>query len=177
MDAAVPGAQEKQNNADNKAGPAHSPEDAASTARLQAFCDGAGSRRARRMVVEYSDQPDDVVDQPGREAQEQARASAGAAPSPSLPDDPQRANPGCWPQSSRRCAPASPVGSNTAARLAGGEERWLEVSATAIFQDGEPVQLLGMCRDVTERLSVYRGVPRARPPAGNTGAAGRAGAD
>jgi PAS domain S-box-containing protein len=38
------------------------------------------------------------------------------------------------------------------------EERWFEASVTAIVQDGTAVQLLGMCRDVTERLRVNREV-------------------
>src|SRR5262249_30371759 len=38
------------------------------------------------------------------------------------------------------------------------EERWFEASVTVITQDGAAVQLLGMCRDVTERLRVNREV-------------------
>ena len=38
------------------------------------------------------------------------------------------------------------------------EERWLEASVTVIVQDGVAVQLLGLCRDVTERLRVNREV-------------------
>src|SRR5262249_60531885 len=38
------------------------------------------------------------------------------------------------------------------------EERWFEASVTVIVQDGAAVQLLGMCRDVTERLRVNREV-------------------
>src|SRR5262249_57176108 len=38
------------------------------------------------------------------------------------------------------------------------EERWLEASVTVIMQDGAAVQLLGMCRDVTERARVNREV-------------------
>jgi PAS domain S-box-containing protein len=38
------------------------------------------------------------------------------------------------------------------------EERWFEASVTVVVQDGEAVQLLGMCRDVTERLRVNREV-------------------
>jgi len=38
------------------------------------------------------------------------------------------------------------------------EERWFEASVTVVVQDGAAVQLLGMCRDVTERLRVNREV-------------------
>src|SRR5262249_62423002 len=38
------------------------------------------------------------------------------------------------------------------------EERWLEASVTVIMQDGAAVQLLGMCRDVTERARGNREV-------------------
>src|SRR5712691_4374939 len=41
---------------------------------------------------------------------------------------------------------------------AGREERWFEVSATVVVKDGAPVQVLGMCRDVTERLRINREV-------------------
>jgi PAS domain S-box-containing protein len=46
---------------------------------------------------------------------------------------------------------------------AGPDERWFEASATVVVQDGTAVQLLGMCRDITERLRVNREVQvRAR---------------
>jgi PAS domain S-box-containing protein len=38
------------------------------------------------------------------------------------------------------------------------EERWFEALVTVIVRDGTAVQLLGMCRDVTERLRVNREV-------------------
>jgi two-component sensor histidine kinase len=41
---------------------------------------------------------------------------------------------------------------------AGRDERWFEASATVVQQDGEAVQLLGMCRDVTEHLRINREV-------------------
>ena len=40
----------------------------------------------------------------------------------------------------------------------GQEERWFEASVTAIVHDGVAVQLLGICRDVSERLRVNREV-------------------
>ena len=40
----------------------------------------------------------------------------------------------------------------------GHEERWFEALVTAIVQDGVAVQMLGVCRDVTERLRVNREV-------------------
>ncbi|HEY7663707.1 MAG TPA: GAF domain-containing protein [Xanthobacteraceae bacterium] len=46
-------------------------------------------------------------------------------------------------------------------RLPGGserEERWFEASVTAVSQEGAAVQILGVCRDVTERLRVNREV-------------------
>src|SRR5262249_31910339 len=43
------------------------------------------------------------------------------------------------------------------------EERWLEASATVVIEDGRAVQLLGICRDITERLAINREVQvRAR---------------
>ena len=45
----------------------------------------------------------------------------------------------------------------------GRDERWFEVSVTVLVKDGTAVQLLGMCREVTERLRVNREVQiRAR---------------
>jgi two-component sensor histidine kinase len=40
----------------------------------------------------------------------------------------------------------------------GREERWFEISATVVVKDGAPVQVLGLCRDVTERLRINREV-------------------
>src|SRR5262249_5022517 len=40
----------------------------------------------------------------------------------------------------------------------GREERWLEALVTVVIENGNAVRLLGMCRDVTERLRVYREV-------------------
>jgi PAS domain S-box-containing protein len=40
----------------------------------------------------------------------------------------------------------------------GQEERWFEAQVTAVVQDGVAVQLLGICRDVSERLRVNREV-------------------
>jgi PAS domain S-box-containing protein len=40
----------------------------------------------------------------------------------------------------------------------GREERWFEAAVTVIVRDGAAVQLLGMCRDVTERLRINREV-------------------
>jgi len=40
----------------------------------------------------------------------------------------------------------------------GRDERWFEASATVLVKDGAAVQLLGMCREVTERLRVNREV-------------------
>src|SRR5262249_58603656 len=38
------------------------------------------------------------------------------------------------------------------------EERWFETSVTVIVRDGAAVRMLGMCRDVTQRLRVNREV-------------------
>src|SRR4029078_3026814 len=38
------------------------------------------------------------------------------------------------------------------------EERWFEALVTLIVENGAAVQMLGMCRDVTERLRVNREV-------------------
>jgi two-component sensor histidine kinase len=43
-------------------------------------------------------------------------------------------------------------------RPSGRDERWFEALVTVIVQDGAAVQMLGMCRDVTERLRVNREV-------------------
>jgi len=40
----------------------------------------------------------------------------------------------------------------------GNEERWFEVSATVIVENSVPVQMLGLCRDVTERWRIHREV-------------------
>jgi len=40
----------------------------------------------------------------------------------------------------------------------GRDERWFEASATVVMQEGTAVQLVGMCREVTERLRVNREV-------------------
>ena len=40
----------------------------------------------------------------------------------------------------------------------GRDERWFDASATAVLENGTAVRLLGICRDVTERLRVYREV-------------------
>jgi PAS domain S-box-containing protein len=44
------------------------------------------------------------------------------------------------------------------AGASGRDERWLEALATVVLEDGDPVRLLGICRDITERLRVYREV-------------------
>ena len=41
---------------------------------------------------------------------------------------------------------------------AGRDERWFEASATVIQEDGKAVQVLGICRDITERLRINREV-------------------
>jgi PAS domain S-box-containing protein len=40
----------------------------------------------------------------------------------------------------------------------GREERWFEALVTVVVQDGAAVQMLGVCRDVTERLRIHREV-------------------
>jgi two-component sensor histidine kinase len=40
----------------------------------------------------------------------------------------------------------------------GRDDRWFEASATVVMEEGSAVQLVGMCRDVTERLRVNREV-------------------
>jgi PAS domain S-box-containing protein len=40
----------------------------------------------------------------------------------------------------------------------GRDERWFEALVTVVVADGTPLQLLGMCRDVTERLRINREV-------------------
>jgi two-component sensor histidine kinase len=40
----------------------------------------------------------------------------------------------------------------------GRDDRWFEASATVVMQEGTAVQLLGMCREITERLRVNREV-------------------
>jgi len=36
------------------------------------------------------------------------------------------------------------------------EERWIETLATVVVEAGEPVKLIGLCRDVTERFRAHR---------------------
>ncbi len=38
------------------------------------------------------------------------------------------------------------------------DERWIEASTTVVLKDGEPAQLIGFCRDITERLRINREV-------------------
>ena len=38
------------------------------------------------------------------------------------------------------------------------DERWIEASTAVVLKDGKPVQLIGYCRDITERLRVNREV-------------------
>jgi PAS domain S-box-containing protein len=38
----------------------------------------------------------------------------------------------------------------------GAEERWIETIATVVVEDGSLVKLLGLCRDVTDRVRVHR---------------------
>jgi len=38
----------------------------------------------------------------------------------------------------------------------GAEERWIETLAAVVVEDGVPVKLLGLCRDVTERANTHR---------------------
>jgi PAS domain S-box-containing protein len=38
----------------------------------------------------------------------------------------------------------------------GADERWIETLATVVVDGGEPVKLLGICRDVTDRAKVHR---------------------
>lgn len=38
----------------------------------------------------------------------------------------------------------------------GVEERWVETLATVVVEDGEPVKLVGLCREVTERFRTHR---------------------
>ena len=37
-----------------------------------------------------------------------------------------------------------------------GEERWIEALATVVLEDGQPVRMVGTCRDVTERVTLHR---------------------
>jgi PAS domain S-box-containing protein len=40
--------------------------------------------------------------------------------------------------------------------MPGAEERWIETLATVVVDGGEPVKLLGICRDVTDRARTHR---------------------
>jgi two-component sensor histidine kinase len=55
------------------------------------------------------------------------------------------------------------VGTRTARRVqyrlspaAGAEERWMETLAAVVVENGEPVKLIGLCRDVTDRAGNHR---------------------
>src|SRR6266545_912058 len=37
-----------------------------------------------------------------------------------------------------------------------GDERWIETLATVVLEDGQPVRMVGTCRDVTERVTLHR---------------------
>ena len=81
-----------------------------------------------------------------------------------------------WARCPGRCIPASPPAGVSLAPRSGREERWFEAAVTAVVQDGAVVQLLGVCREVTDICgSSARSDPG--PPAGSTGAARRAGVD
>jgi PAS domain S-box-containing protein len=38
----------------------------------------------------------------------------------------------------------------------GADERWIETIATVVIENGAPAKLLGLCRDVTDRVRVHR---------------------
>jgi two-component sensor histidine kinase len=40
--------------------------------------------------------------------------------------------------------------------MPGAEERWIETLATVVMDGGEPIKLLGICRDVTDRARTHR---------------------
>ena len=159
MDAAVPGMQDQQ-SAENRAGTtARENDSAASLAqRLDAFCaaleagqlgilswDIPSSRMAWSTNLEGLAWP--PRKQPRRHVSLQRRRPASAGPAGRLCGDPGPL---------RTLAPC-----RLEYRLPGRsdrEERWFEALVTVIFQDGAAVQMLGMCRDVTERLRVNREV-------------------
>ena len=77
-----------------------------------------------------------------------------------LPQDfPKQEDPGLFGVISKTLTSGAPARAEY--RLTGPlgrDDRWLEASATVVFADGQPVRLMGISRDVTERLRVYREV-------------------
>jgi two-component sensor histidine kinase len=77
-----------------------------------------------------------------------------------LPQDfPKQEDPGLFGVISKTLTSGAPARAEY--RLTGPlgrDDRWLEASATVVFADGQPVHLMGISRDVTERLRVYREV-------------------
>jgi two-component sensor histidine kinase len=156
MDVAVPGEQQR---AENQAGPALSGGGGGSAvARLESFCAGL---QAGRLGVWSWDIPagrmtwsTNLEGWQGRPENGQDGTFSFAAAD--LPPSDQPGVPAAIQQVLRTLAPC-----RLEYRLpspAGREERWFEVSATAIVKDGAPAQVLGTCRDVTERLRINREV-------------------
>ncbi len=158
MDAAVPGAQEQQ-RAENKAGAALGKDDGASSlARLESFCAGL---EAGQLGVWSWDIPSKRMTWSTNLEGWHGRPESSLDGSFSLIAEelPPQDQPGVLTAIRETLRTGEPC--RLEYRLpspAGREERWFEVSATVLVEDGAPVQVLGTCRDVTERLRINREV-------------------
>ena len=85
--------------------------------------------------------------------------------------------PTCWRRSRNRCAPTNRTArSIVCLRKRDCEERWIEAAGTVVVEDGEPVRMVGTCRDVTERVTLHRELRNAGEPAGGGRTSRRTGA-
>ena len=158
MDAAVPGAQEQQ-KAENTAGASLGQDErASSVARLELFCAGL---EAGKLGVWAWDIPSsrmtwstNLEGWHGRP--EKSLDGTFSFSAENLPAQDQPRVLAAIQQTLRTREPCRLEYRLTSP--AGREERWFEVSATLLVKDGTPAQVLGVCRDVTERLRINREV-------------------
>ena len=160
MDAAVPGAQERQ-RAEHAAGPARADERAASD--LETF---RTALEASQLGVWSWDIASNRMTWSTKRASPDNRAdgsfdgtlsfSAGSLQS--------QDQPGVLSAIQESLRTLEPCRVEFRARqLAGREERWLEACVNVVLKDGAPMLMLGICQDVTERLRINREVAvRAR---------------
>ena len=156
MDAAVPGAQQQQ-KAENAAGPSLGQGDrTASVARLELFC--AGLENGQLGVWAWDIPSNRMTWSTNLEGWHgRPEKSLDGTFSFNAEELPAQDQPGVLAAIQQTLRTREPC--RLEYRLptpAGREERWFEVSATVLVKDGTPAQVLGMCRDVTERLRTLR---------------------